>query len=290
MMNFANSPSLHGRNYHAPVDMAPPMMAALHQAAYREKDLLNKLGGHKFTGNHTRSTEYIFGMNASFSELQLTPFATGVASIIVNDGTPAVRFADASNATSNTPNSPPHKATTAKDETTTSPLTMGHLGGNIDSSPSTFDAGPFVDANVFDQLSGEEKDDPDHHGRSDGDVTASESQFRSLFSDEDEGQRGLNLHRQQRQNGIRGKTQHRVLFLPVPTELMQYMYSLIAGSTSSVLLNVHIAVTGSSDVFGNPVSGSPNAFFHQVSADLYTRNITTVYNMILASCSGSVQS
>ena len=127
MMNFANSPSLHGRNYHAHKDMAPPIMAALQQANYREKDLLNKLGGHKFTGNHTRSTEYIFGMNASFSDLLLTPFATGVASVIVNDGTPAVRFADASKATPNTPNTPPPTATTADGGATTSPLTMGHL-------------------------------------------------------------------------------------------------------------------------------------------------------------------
>ena len=95
MMNYATSPSLHGRRTPSHVDLAPPVMAALRTVTYREKDLLNEIGGHKFNGNHSRATEYIHGMESFYSKLLLLPYATGVASVIVHDGTPQVRFADA---------------------------------------------------------------------------------------------------------------------------------------------------------------------------------------------------
>ena len=67
MMHFANTTSLYGRKHVAHVDMAPPIMGSIVAVSYREKDLLQELGGHKFTGNHSRSTDYIHGMESQFS-------------------------------------------------------------------------------------------------------------------------------------------------------------------------------------------------------------------------------
>ena len=62
-MHFATTAtSLHGRKHAAHVNMAPPVMGSVVAVSYREKDLLQELGGHKFTGNHSRSTDYIHGM------------------------------------------------------------------------------------------------------------------------------------------------------------------------------------------------------------------------------------
>ena len=94
-MHFANSTPLHGRKHAAHVDMAPPIMGSIVAVSYREKDLLQELGGHKFTGNHSRSTDYIHGMESQFTKLKLTPYATGIASVIVDPGNGRVRFADA---------------------------------------------------------------------------------------------------------------------------------------------------------------------------------------------------
>jgi hypothetical protein len=73
--------------------MAPPEMVAMAPVTYREKDLLNEIGGQKFSGNHHRSLDYIQGIETILSKLLLLPYASGVASVIVLGNVP-VRYAD----------------------------------------------------------------------------------------------------------------------------------------------------------------------------------------------------
>jgi hypothetical protein len=121
-----------------------------------------------------------------------------------------------------------------------------------------------------------------------GNTTATAAQIAPLFSDEDEGKRGLQLHRHHQRCGQSALRPHRRLHRPVPSDLMTFMFTDVPGMPGVVQLNVHVAVPGQMDSFGNLADKTTNAFTHHVTASVFTANVTTVYNILIASVTGSV--
>jgi hypothetical protein len=283
--------------------MAPPKLAATTVATYKEKELSTSIGGHKFNGAHQRSIEYLRGMDTFLSKARLLPFAVGTVSIVIRDFT-SVRIYNDERTTHNgtmdantAPNGNPFQdpltpSGQAPQAASSDPLSVDDLEVEFNAHAwAAADENQYshlpVDDDPFD---GTSTSPPPAPTTGNAPTSTADSQLQSLFSDENEGLRYLHLHRESQRNGHGLKHPFLRLRKPVPSELLPFMYTDVPGLPGVVQLNVHIVVTGQEDCFGNRCDGNVNAYFHHVTADVFTSNIVTLYDIVVASLAGSAHS
>jgi hypothetical protein len=209
-------------------------------------------------------------MDTFLSKVRLLPYAVGTVSIVIRDASAVHIYKPNAGATSTVEENATHAtdgnpfqgdyatSTASHPPTTSAPLHASEL--QTEFSPEAWanaDENQYAHLSVHDDPFGGDADDTppppppvqssDHTGA--GNTTASTSQLRSLFSDEQEGQRYLHLHREAQRNGHGVKHPFLMLHKPVPVELLPFMYTDVPALPGVVQLNVHIAVTGRNDSF-----------------------------------------